>query len=81
MMSENYNRMVFLLTNRGFRFNEITASVILEDEEVGDVISIETPFNGIKTGIIQSMDVTISEKVKIAELKIIEQNYVNYWGG
>ena len=81
MMSENYNRMVFLLTNRGFRFNEITASVILEDEEVGDVISIETPFNGIKTGIIQSMDVTISEKVKIAELKIIEQDYIGYWGG
>ncbi len=58
----------------GFYRNEITATIILKDEQVGDILSIETPHNGIKTGIIKSMDISYSTAVT-AEIVIIERGY------
>ena len=52
----------------------MTATIILTDERVGDIISIETPYNGIITGIIKSMDITLSTAIT-AEITLIERGY------
>lgn len=55
----------------GFERNEIRAKIILEDERLGDVVKIETPY-GLKTGIIQSLDITLQGAEKTADVVIIE---------
>ena len=42
----------------GFERNEIEAEIILDDEEIGDILSIETE-QGLKTGILKSLDIRI----------------------
>lgn len=42
----------------GFERNEIEAEIILDDEEIGDILSIETA-QGLKTGILKSLDIRI----------------------
>ncbi len=63
----------------GFHRNEITATIVLKDEQIGDILSIETPYNGIKTGIIKSMDISYSTAVT-AEIVIIERGYAENGG-
>lgn len=58
----------------GFYRNEITATIVLSDECVGDILTIETPYNGFKTGIIKSMDITFATAAT-AEIVIIERGY------
>lgn len=58
----------------GFSQNEVTATIILTDEKVGDILSIETPFNGVVTGVIKAMDITLST-AKTAEITLIERGY------
>ena len=49
----------------------IKAKIILENEKVGDLIQIETAFDGIKTGIITSMSISFGYK-DIAEIEVLE---------
>ena len=58
----------------GFYRNEVTATIIPTDERVGDIISIETPYNGIITGIVKSMDITLPTAIT-AEITLIERGY------
>lgn len=62
------------LLEMGFHWNEIEADIILKDEKVGDILRIETPFNGIKTGIIKSMDISLSTAAT-AHIVIIERDF------
>ncbi|MBR2867866.1 MAG: hypothetical protein IKB88_02210 [Clostridia bacterium] len=62
------------LLEMGYHWNEIEADIILKDEKVGDILRIETPFNGVKTGIIKSMDCALSTEAT-AHIVIIERDY------
>ena len=62
------------LLEMGFHWNEIEADIILKDEKIGDILRIETPFNGIKTGIIKSMDISLSTAAT-AHIVIIERDF------
>jgi DNA-directed RNA polymerase beta subunit len=59
----------------GFERNEIEAEIILQDEQIGDVISIETP-EGIKTGIIKSLDICIQGSEVTAKATLIEKEAI-----
>ena len=59
----------------GFERNEIEAEIILQDEQIGDVISIETP-EGVKTGIIKSLDICIQGAEVTAKAILIETEVV-----
>lgn len=73
LMSDTANRFNELL-EMGFHWNEIEADIILKDEKIGDILRIETAFNGIKTGIIKSMDVSLSTAAT-AHIVIIERDF------
>lgn len=62
------------LKESGFEFNEVNARIELEDEKPGDILSVETPYNGVITGIIKSMQINIGHKVT-AEITLIERGY------
>ena len=49
----------------------VKAKIVLEDEKVGDLIQIETAFDGIKTGIITSMSIGFGYK-DVAEIEVLE---------
>lgn len=49
----------------------VTAKIILENEKVGDLIQIETAYDGIKTGIITSMSLSFGYR-DIAEIEVLE---------
>lgn len=49
----------------------VKAKIILSNERVGDLIQIETAFDGIKTGIITSMNVSFGFK-DVAEIEVLE---------
>ncbi|MBR3819067.1 MAG: hypothetical protein IKJ41_07945 [Clostridia bacterium] len=55
----------------GFERNEIRAEIILEDEQVGDILNIDTP-HGIKKGIIESLDISLRGSETIANAVLIE---------
>ncbi len=55
----------------GFERNEIRAEIILKDEQIGDILSIETP-HGVKTGIIESLDISLQGSEVTANAVIIE---------
>lgn len=60
----------------GFERNEIKAEIVLDDERLGDIVRIETPY-GIKTGIIKSLDITLQGSEKTANIVIIEVDNYN----
>lgn len=70
----NFDERFEELKEIGFYCNEITATIVLEDENIGDIITIETPYNGLKTGIIKSMDISYST-ARTAEITVIERDY------
>ena len=49
----------------------IKAKIVLENEKVGDLIQIETAFDGIKTGIITSMAISFGYR-DVAEIEVLE---------
>lgn len=51
----------------------ISAKIILNNERVGDLIQIETAFNGIFTGIIISMNISFGYK-DVADIEVLEWN-------
>lgn len=55
----------------GFERNEIRAEIILNDEQIGDILNIETP-HGTKTGIIKSLDICLQGSEVTANAVIIE---------
>ena len=73
-MISDLNSRLAELKESGFEFNEVNARIELEDEEPGDILSIETPYNGVVTGIIKSMQINIGHKVT-AEITLIERGY------
>lgn len=48
-----------MITNSGFTDSEITATFILGSERVGDMVEIQTAYDGVKKGIIRSMNLTV----------------------
>ena len=44
----------------GFSRDEIEADIILYDEQIGDIVKIETAYSGVKVGIIKSIDISLS---------------------
>jgi len=50
----------------------VKAKVILRDEQVGDIVSIETKYDGVVTGIIRSMDIDVGYRDLVAEVVIEE---------
>ncbi len=73
-LAGNFDERLEELKETGFYRNEITATIILDDENIGDIITIETPHNGLKTGIIKSMDISYST-AKTAKITVIERDY------
>lgn len=73
LMSDTESRFNELL-EMGFHWNEIEADIILKDEKIGDILRIETAFNGVKTGIIKSMDISLSTAAT-AHIVIIERDF------
>ncbi|MBQ3006747.1 MAG: hypothetical protein IJD78_04210 [Clostridia bacterium] len=59
----------------GFKRNEIEAEIILQDEQIGDILSIETP-QGVKTGILKSLDICIQGAEVTAKAIFIETEAV-----
>lgn len=55
----------------GFERNEIRAEIILDGEMPGDLVCIETP-HGTKTGIIESLDISLQGTETTADIVIIE---------
>ena len=49
----------------------VKAKIVLENEKVGDLIQIETAFDGIKTGIITSMAISFGYR-DVAEIEVLE---------
>lgn len=58
----------------GFYRNEINARIEYTDESPGDILAIETAYNGWKTGIVKSMELSIGHKIT-ATLTIVERDY------
>lgn len=73
LMSDADSRFNELLET-GFFWNEIEADIILKDEKIGDILRIETAHNGIKSGIIRSMDISLSTAAT-AHIVIIERDF------
>ena len=42
--------------------NTITAKLLLGDAMPGDIVTIETKYDGVKTGVIQSIDLSLARK-------------------
>lgn len=73
-MISDLNGRLAELKESGFEFNEVNARIELENENPGDILSIETPYNGVITGIIKSMQINIGNKIT-AEITLIERGY------
>ena len=58
----NSSSVAHRLYNKYRLRDKVNARVILNDEHPGDRVSIETEFDGQKTGIIESLDVSLSRK-------------------
>ena len=63
-----------MLVDAGVNWNEIVARIEYTDERLGDIFSVETPYNGIKKGIVKAMEITMGHKI-IATLTLVERNY------
>lgn len=64
-----------IMANNILRFlngNEVTATIVYDGEQLGDIVTIETPYNGNITGLIKSLDFTIGIKSTIATVTIKE---------
>lgn len=59
----------------GFERNEIEAEIILSDEEIGDILSIETK-QGLKTGILKSLDISLQGSEATARAVFLETEAV-----
>lgn len=73
IMSDIDNRFAEIKEAGYFR-NEINARIEYTDEAPGDILSIETAYNGWKTGIVKSMELSIGHKIT-ATLTIVERDY------
>ena len=68
------DEMINRAVETGFRRNEIIARILYDDESLADICSIETPYDGIKTGIISSMNISIGHRIT-ATIKMIERDF------
>lgn len=68
------------LIESGFGKNEITARIELQDESLGDILSIETPYNGIKTGIIKSMNIILGHNKITSTITMVERGFASRGG-
>lgn len=75
----NLDEMFNRVAEAGFRRNEITARIIYNDEALGDICRIETPYDGIKTGIITSMSISLGHRTT-ATIKMIERDFSSEGG-
>lgn len=75
----NIDEMLNRVVEAGFRRNEIIARIIYNDEAIGDICGIETPYDGIKTGIITSMGISIGHRIT-ATIKMIERDFSSEGG-
>ena len=71
LFSEPKTRLEEIAKFIGFNRNEIRAEIILKDEQLGDIVMIETPY-GLKTGLIKSLDISLQGAEKTADVVIIE---------
>lgn len=78
-LTANADERMNQLGESGFYRNEITANIILNGEKVGDIVAVETPHNGFRTGVIKSMDITLAA-AKTAKITVIERNFTEYGG-
>jgi hypothetical protein len=68
------DKMMNRAVEAGFRRNEITARILYDDESLGDICAIETPYDGIKTGIITAMNISAGHRIT-ATIKMIERDF------
>ncbi len=62
------------IAETGFNRDEITARILYNNESIGDICAIETPYDGIKTGIIKSMNISIGNRIT-ATIKMIARDF------
>lgn len=75
-MMSDIDKKMQELTEAGFQPNEITARIIYSDEAPGDICGIETPYDGLKTGIIKNLAISIGHRIT-ATVKMIERNFAS----
>lgn len=78
-MFSDIDTMFEQIIESGFRRNEITARIIYKDEAPGDICMIETPYDGLKTGIIKNMAISIGHRIT-ATVKMIERDFSSNGG-
>ena len=55
----------------GYSRNKVKAKIIVNDERIGDIVKIETPYNGLVRGVITLMDINIFGRA-VADVEITE---------
>lgn len=55
----------------GYSRNKVKAKIIVNDERIGDIVKIETPYNGLVRGVITLMDINIFGRA-VADIEITE---------
>ncbi len=75
-MMSDIDKKITELEEAGFQPNEITARILYSDEAPGDICSIETPYDGLKTGIIKSLAISIGHRIT-ATVNMIERDFAS----
>ncbi len=73
-LMKNINERFEELKESAFGKNEIVFRAELTDEMLGDIIRVETPYNGEKIGIIKSMEISLGHKA-IATFTLRERSF------
>lgn len=71
----NENNRFNELIESGFGRNEITARIELQDESLGDILTVETPYDGLRIGIIKSMHIILGYNKITSTLTMIERGF------
>lgn len=70
-LSVNSAEIAAEIASRGWQRNEISATIILQDERVGDIVNIEVG-GELKHGMIRSMAIRLRKKSSVADIEITE---------
>lgn len=79
-LMKNIDNRFSEIIQAGFERNEITARIEYVDEEPGDICRIETPYDGIKTGVIKNIDISIGRNKITAQITMIERDFIDDGG-
>lgn len=79
-LMKNIDEKMAEITASGFYRNEIIARILYKDEALGDICSIETPYDGLKTGIIKNLGISIGNRIT-ATVTMIERDFASSGGG